>query len=98
MNSSGLTGWNILSSLNPVISTNESTLFITGHMVYNLAYTEILQTTTTQNLLKIYDIILRVSVSLQKMKIIASFSEYLIRVLVHTNLQTPAILTWIYSI
>ena len=29
----------LLSSLNAVISTNESTLFITGHMVYNLAYT-----------------------------------------------------------
>ena len=28
-----------LSSLNAVISTNESTRFITGHMVYNLAYT-----------------------------------------------------------
>ena len=28
-------------------STNESTGFITGHMVYNLAYTQILQTTTT---------------------------------------------------
>ena len=29
----------LLSSLNAVISTNESTGFITGHMVYNLAYT-----------------------------------------------------------
>ena len=29
----------LLSSLNAVISTNESTRFITGHMVYNLAYT-----------------------------------------------------------
>ena len=28
----------LLSSLNPVISTNESTRYITGHMVYNLAY------------------------------------------------------------
>ena len=39
----------MLSSLNAVISTNESTWFITGHMVYNLAYTLILQTTTTLN-------------------------------------------------
>ena len=30
---------NLLSSLNAVILTNESTQFITGHMVYNLAYT-----------------------------------------------------------
>ena len=37
----------LLSSLNAEISTNESTGFITGHMVYNLAYTQILQTTTT---------------------------------------------------
>ena len=37
----------LLSSLNAVISTNESTWFITRHMVYNLAYTKILQTTTT---------------------------------------------------
>ena len=29
----------LISSLNAVISTNESTRFITGHMVYNLAYT-----------------------------------------------------------
>ena len=29
----------LLSSLNAVISTNESTQFIKGHMVYNLAYT-----------------------------------------------------------
>ena len=29
----------LLSSLNAVISTNESTLFITGHVIYNLAYT-----------------------------------------------------------
>ena len=36
-----------LSSLNAVILTNESTGFITGHMIYNLAYTQILQTTTT---------------------------------------------------
>ena len=29
----------LLSSLNAVISTNESTRFRTGHMIYNLAYT-----------------------------------------------------------
>ena len=29
----------LLPSLNAVISTNESTRFITDHMVYNLAYT-----------------------------------------------------------
>ena len=29
----------LLSSLNAVSSTNESTWFITGHTVYNLAYT-----------------------------------------------------------
>ena len=29
----------LLSSLNAVISTNESTWIITGHMIYNLAYT-----------------------------------------------------------
>ena len=28
-----------LSSLNAVISTNESTEFITGYLIYNLAYT-----------------------------------------------------------
>ena len=30
---------NLLSSLNAVISTNESTEFITGHVIYNPAYT-----------------------------------------------------------
>ena len=29
----------LLSSLNAVISTNESTRFITGHVIYNPAYT-----------------------------------------------------------
>ena len=29
----------LLSSLNAVISTNESTEFITGHVIYNPAYT-----------------------------------------------------------
>ena len=33
----------LISSLNAVISTK----FIKGHMIYNLAYTYILQTTTT---------------------------------------------------
>ena len=47
----------LLSSLNAVISTNESTQFITGHMVYNLAnmtttfimITKIKKTATPQN-------------------------------------------------
>ena len=49
MNSSALIGGkfnldknplqDLLSSLNAVISTIESTQFITGHMVYNPAYT-----------------------------------------------------------
>ena len=34
----------LLSSLNAVISTNESIQFTPGHMVYNLAYTSILPT------------------------------------------------------
>jgi hypothetical protein len=29
----------LLSSLNGVISTNESTQIITGHVIYNMAYT-----------------------------------------------------------
>ena len=37
----------LLSSVNAAISTNERIEFITGHMTYNLAYTLILQTTTT---------------------------------------------------
>ena len=37
----------LFSSLNAEISTNESSGFITGHMIYNLAYTQIFQTTTT---------------------------------------------------
>ena len=32
-------GWNIFSSLNTVISTNESTQSIRGHVIYNPAYT-----------------------------------------------------------
>ena len=37
----------LLSSVNTVISTNERIEFITGHMTYNLAYTEILRTTAS---------------------------------------------------
>jgi hypothetical protein len=37
----------LLSSLNSVISTNESTLFITGHVIYNPAYTYKFQLKTT---------------------------------------------------
>ena len=36
-----------LSSLNAVISTNESTQFITGHVIYNPAYTYKFQLKTT---------------------------------------------------
>ena len=37
----------LLSSLNAVISTNESTKFITGHVIYNPAYTYKFQMKTT---------------------------------------------------
>ena len=37
----------LLSSLNAVISTNESTRFITGHVIYNPAYTYKFQLKTT---------------------------------------------------
>ena len=37
----------MLSSLNAVISTNESTRFITGHVIYNLAYAYKFQQKTT---------------------------------------------------
>ena len=37
----------LLSSLDAVISTNESTQFITGHVIYNLAYTYKFQLKTT---------------------------------------------------
>ena len=37
----------MLSSLNAVISTNESIEFITGHVIYNLAYTYKFQLKTT---------------------------------------------------
>ena len=38
----------LLSSLNPVISTNESTQIITGHAIYNPAYTYKFQLKTTK--------------------------------------------------
>jgi hypothetical protein len=38
---------NLLSSLNAVISTNESTRIITGHVIYNPAYTYKFQLKTT---------------------------------------------------
>ena len=38
----------LLSSLNAVISTNESTQIITGHVIYNPAYTYKFQLKTTQ--------------------------------------------------
>ena len=37
----------LLCSVNAVISTNESTEFITGHVIYNLAYTYKFQLKTT---------------------------------------------------
>ena len=37
----------LLSSLNAVISTNESARIITGHVIYNLAYTYKFQLKTT---------------------------------------------------
>ena len=39
----------LLSSLNAVISTNDSTRIITGHVIYNLAYTCKFQLKTTHN-------------------------------------------------
>ena len=38
----------LLGSLNAVISTNESTEFITGHVIYNPAYTYKFQLKTTK--------------------------------------------------
>ena len=38
MNSSAVICWNILSSLNAVISANERNQIYNRHMVYNLAY------------------------------------------------------------
>ena len=37
----------LLSSLNAVISTNESTQIVTGHVIYNWAYTYKFQLKTT---------------------------------------------------
>ena len=45
--SSALIGGKLLSSLNAVISTNESTQIITGHVIYNPAYTYKFQLNTT---------------------------------------------------
>ena len=53
INSSALIGWNILSSLNAELSTNERIQIITGHMVYNPAYNLILQLKATYVLLEI---------------------------------------------
>ena len=39
----------LLSSLNVVVSTNQSTEFITGHVIYNLAYTYKFQLKTTKH-------------------------------------------------
>ena len=39
----------MLSSLNAVISTNESTQIITGHVIYKPAYTYKFQLKTTKN-------------------------------------------------
>ena len=47
INSIPFIGWNYSTHTGENISANESTRFITGHMVYNLAYTLILQMTTT---------------------------------------------------
>ena len=38
----------LLSSVNAVISTNERIEFITGHLIFNGAYTEIFQLKTTK--------------------------------------------------
>ena len=43
----------LLSSLNAVISTNESTEFITGHVIYNPSYTYKFQLKPTLVLLEI---------------------------------------------
>ena len=39
------------------VSTNENTWIITGHMIYNLAYISILQTTTTYSCLQVSEIV-----------------------------------------
>ena len=38
INSSALIGWNILSSLNAVISINEKNWILTGHVILKLPY------------------------------------------------------------
>ena len=43
----------LFSSLNAVISTNESTQIITGHVIYNPAYTYKFQLKTTIELQKV---------------------------------------------
>ena len=50
----------LLSSLNAVISTNESTRIIMGHVIYNLAYTYRVQLKTTYDCLKL-KILIRVN-------------------------------------
>ena len=50
-----------LSSLNAVNSTNKSPEFITGHVIYNLAYTYKLQLKTTIMVLKSLQNILQIS-------------------------------------
>ena len=42
-----ITSYNLLSSLNAVILTNESTRITTGHVIYNPAYTYKFQLKTT---------------------------------------------------
>ena len=49
-----------LSSLNAVISTNESTPIIMGHVIYSLAYTYKFQLKTTYDCLKL-KILIRVN-------------------------------------
>ena len=77
----------LLSSLNAVISTNESTLIITGHVIYNPAYTYKFQLKTSieshlkaseypRNILKdfsfIWNIVLKFQVELKNLKLIES--------------------------
>ena len=48
MNLSALIGWNNLSSLNSVISTNERNWILTGHVIFKLGYDQIYQLKTTK--------------------------------------------------
>ena len=57
----------LLFSLNAVISTNESTEFTTGHVIYNLAYTYKFQLKTTNMMADIICFEVRVT---RKMRII----------------------------